>query len=442
VSVRVRFAPSPTGELHLGNARTAVLNWLVARQAGGSLIVRIEDTDRSRNVAGAEARILHDLRWLGLDWDEGPDGGGDRGPYRQSERSDSYEHCLQRLLESGRAYRDGAAVRFRVPDRDVYFDDVLRGSTGVRAGEIEDFVIGRSDGSPTYQLAVVADDHAMGVTTVLRGQDHLTNTPRQLLLYEALDWEPPRFAHLPLVLGADRSRLSKRHGATSVAHVREAGILPEALLNYLVLLGWGPPQEQEVFAVAELFASWRLDAVSAANAVFDLDKLDWLNRQHLARLTPEQILERTVPFLHEAGLAGPSTALQEAWYRDALDLVRSSAHRLEELPGLLQAAFVAPSGPVEDAREPATRTALELFAQAAAAGRLRSPEDFRAVAREVSGQTGLRGRALFHPLRLATTGQEAGPELGKLMPLMDAGARAGLQPPVLDVASRLRAALG
>ncbi len=439
MSVRVRFAPSPTGSLHLGNARTAALNWLLARQTGGELVLRIEDSDSQRNVAGAESAILEDLAWLGVDWDEGPDGGGPCGPYRQSERTAVYGAALARLLESGQAYEHDSAVRFRVPRREVRFIDRLRGETGVGEGEIEDFVIGRSDGTATYQLAVVADDHAMRITDVVRGQDHLTNTPRQLLLYEALGWQPPRFAHLPLVLGQDRARLSKRHGATSVATLREAGVLPQSLLNYLVLLGWGPPDQHEVRTAGELLHDWRLDAVSSANAVFDLDKLDWLSQQHLSLLAPAQALEAARPFLAKRGLGLEGA---EPWWIAALDLVRPGARGLVELTELLYRAFW--SGPDGEfvPEDPATRAALEAFAAASRRHEMVDADTFRTLARQVAEATGLRGRGLFHPLRLATTGQEAGPDLGRLLPLIDAAARGLVKPAVSDVATRIQKALG
>jgi len=376
---RLRFAPSPTGSLHVGNARTALINWLAARRGAGTLVLRIEDTDIERSDVANEATILHDLRWLGIDWDEGPDVGGDFGPYRQTEREARYRDIARRLLDAGWAYpsfetaeelaarreeakrtgdsfrfrgphrdaspqeaaelveRGGAALRFKVPDREVRFVDGLRGATGLAAGEIGDFVIARADGTPTYNLAVVVDDHDMRVDRVVRGEDHLTNTPRQILLYEALGWEPPAFTHLPLVLGADRSRLSKRHGATSVAEMRAGGILPEALCNFLALLGWSPPDEQEVLSMAELEAAYDIADLAAANSVFDETKLEWLNGQHMARLSPGALLRAAAPFLADAGLDIDVGGLiggrrQRRWWAWATDDSPSSPGRCESSP--------------------------------------------------------------------------------------------------------------
>ena len=341
---RLRFAPSPTGSLHVGNARTALVNWLVARRNGGALVLRIEDTDAERSEVANEATIIDDLAWMGIQWDEGPEVGGAYGPYRQSERGARHREITRRLLETGWVYpcfetveqmaalreealsrgeslrfrgphravsppeaaslldRGGAALRFKVPHREVRFVDRLRGATGLAAGEIGDFIVARADGSPTYNLAVVTDDHDMRVDFVVRGEDHLTNTPRQILLYEALGWQPPVFAHLPLVLGPDRSRLSKRHGATSVAEMRAGGILPQALCNFLALLGWNPPEEQEVLSPAELEAAYDIADIAAANSIFDETKLEWLNGQHMALLTADELLDRAAPFFAQAGL--------------------------------------------------------------------------------------------------------------------------------------------
>ena len=242
---RVRFAPSPTGALHIGGAHTALFNWLWARRSGGTFILRIEDTDRERSTAEYEQTIMDGLNWMGLDWDEGPDKGGDYGPYRQSERMDLYIRAANSLVDSGHAYRDGTAVIFKVPaDDTVSFDDVIYGEISVASekanmnmdGSIKDIVMIKSDGTPTYNYAVMIDDHMMGITTVIRGEDHIANTPKQILMYRALGWTPPRFAHLPMILGADKKKLSKRHGATSVFEYNDMGYLPEAVFNFLALL--------------------------------------------------------------------------------------------------------------------------------------------------------------------------------------------------------------
>jgi len=327
--MRVRFAPSPTGQLHVGNARTALFNWLLARGRGGTFILRIEDTDVERSTRESEAAILEDLRWLGLDWDEGPDTGGPRGPYRQSERLHLYQRYASELLASDRAYhcfctaaqlevgrqealasgrpalyactcrrlsreqaqaRIGAgehpAVRFRVPaERDVVFTDVVRGDVRFHTDVISDPIIVRADGHPAYNFAVVVDDALMDVTHVIRGEDHISNTPRQILLYEALGFTPPTFAHLALVMGPDHSPLSKRHGATSVAEFRSKGYLPEALVNYLALIGWSPRahggDDEELMPAPELARRFALEDVGHSAGVFDEEKLAWVNRHYL-----------------------------------------------------------------------------------------------------------------------------------------------------------------
>ncbi|HEY8534880.1 MAG TPA: glutamate--tRNA ligase, partial [Vicinamibacterales bacterium] len=311
--MRLRFAPSPTGQLHVGNARTALFNWLLARGHGGTFILRIEDTDRERSTPESEKSILDDLRWLGLDWDEGPDIGGPAGPYRQSERLALYHEHAKRLIESGAAYYcfcspeqveadrqaalaaglpprysgrcraiepadarrrvdagEPAVIRFRVPEaRDVTFIDAVRGAVTVSTDTIGDPVLLRTDGHPAYNFAVVVDDALMRVTHVVRGEDHISNTPRQLLLYEAFGWTPPEFAHLSLVLGPDHAPLSKRHGATSVAEFRSRGYLPEALANYLALIGWSPGGGEELLPLDELARRFSLRTVSHSAGVFD-----------------------------------------------------------------------------------------------------------------------------------------------------------------------------
>src|SRR4051812_46828043 len=322
--MRVRFAPSPTGQLHVGNARTALFNWLLARGSGGAFILRIEDTDAERSTRESEAAIVRDLRWLGLDWDEGPDVGGAQGPYRQSERLHLYESYSKELLAAGAAYycfcstaqldlerqaalaegrptryagtcrrvtREQAdaritmgerpAIRFRIPEgRDVVFTDVVRGDVRFHTEVIGDPIIVRADGTPAYNFAVVVDDALMGVTHVVRGEDHISNTPRQILLYEALGFVPPAFAHLALVMGPDHTPLSKRHGATSVAEFRSRGYLPEALVNYLALIGWSPGNDEELLPMAEMARRFSLEDVGVSAGGVDEEKLGWAKRPY------------------------------------------------------------------------------------------------------------------------------------------------------------------
>jgi glutamyl-tRNA synthetase len=345
LSVRVRFAPSPTGYLHVGGARTALYNYLFARGQGGTFVLRIEDTDAARSTDESVTAILDSMRWLGLEWDEGPDVGGPFGPYFQSQRRDLYRRWADALLESGRAYRcyctaaelearreqqlargepprydvrcrgldesqrsaleaEGRtpAVRFALPDAgETAWDDVVRGRVAFQNDQLDDFVALRSDGLPTYNFACVVDDHAMEITHVVRGDDHISNTPRQILLYQALGWTPPAFAHVPMILGSDGTRLSKRQGAVSVAAYRELGYLPSALDNFLALLGWAFDGKRELFTLDELVRSFQLERVGSNPAVFNLQKLEWINAQHLKMLTEEQRVALARAYLESRG---------------------------------------------------------------------------------------------------------------------------------------------
>lgn len=480
---RLRFAPSPTGTLHLGNARTALINWLMARAAKGTLVLRIEDTDAARNVAGAEGHIFDTLRWLGIDWDEGPDVGGDHGPYRQSERLPLYSDAVAQLLDTEHVYycfeepgelrsaqlqarqqdqvfrhpcRDlsrrealsrveagePAAVRFRVPDRAVQFVDGLRGVTGVQAGEIDDFVVARRDGTPTYQLAVVVDDHGMSIDQVVRGQDHLSNTPKQILLCEALGWTSPSFTHLPLVLGADRSRMSKRHGDLTVEQMRDNGVLPEALANYLTLLGWAPPDGREVWRLPELLDCYSVENLSSANVGFDLGKLDWLNQQHLQALPLDEVLQRASGVLAAAGFELAAAGPARQWWCDLVDLLRPSLRRVNELPVRLEKLVRAPTPAAQAAPGSRHHAALSSFQQASRAGELTTAGDFKAVARRIGAATGLSGRELFQPLRQALTGEDHGPELARLVPLLENARSRGVEPRFETVDERLEPLVG
>ena len=478
---RLRFAPSPTGSLHLGNARTALFNWLVARKRRGSLILRIEDTDVEREVAGAEAAILDELSWLGLDWDEGPDRGGAFGPYRQSERGARYREAAERLVEAGsasfcfcetsreapaaerarrevcpcgelapaearrRAASAPAAVRFRpasAGEERVVVRDRLRGEVAFGVGELGEPVLLRRDGRPTYNFAVVVDDAAMRITCVIRGDDHLSNTPLQLLLYRALGARPPEFAHVPMVRGPDGSRLSKRHGAVSLADYRRAGYPAEAIVNALALLGWAPAGgERALFGREELLGEFDLDRVGRAPAVFEPAKLDWISTQHL-RGWPAARLGREVAarFVAEGGL--PLEALEDTGWLEGLGaLVHGDVATLEQARERCSVLFHDGGGPppglVSDAS--GARPVLEALARLSAERPPRDAAGWREIVAAVGEATGGRGRALYAPLRLAITGREAGPELDRLVPLIEAGARR--YPTVASVAARARRAL-
>jgi nondiscriminating glutamyl-tRNA synthetase len=446
MSVRTRFAPSPTGHLHVGGARTAILNWLLARRHGGVFILRIEDTDRERNVPGAEAALLDDLRWLGLDWDEGPGVGGPHGPYRQSERLPLYREHAEHLLREGEAYwctcppagpeageegrrrcpcaeRDaspsppeGAALRLRVPQGgEVVVDDRVRGAVAFDPAHVEDFVLLRSDGIPTYNFAVVVDDALMRITQVVRGADHLNNTPKQLLLYRAFGWTPPEFAHVPLILGPDRQKLSKRHGASSVGEHRREGFHPEALFNYLSLLAWSSPSGEEILPRERLVEEIDLARVGRSDAVFDREKLRWLSSRYLQEMPPAELAEALRPFVDRERFPLPDAALPAvaAGVRERISTLAEVIDHLHH--------FTGPTRPEQRAaRERVTADPEARRVLGAARARLEGlgaweEEGINAAVREAGKEAGAKGRALFLPLRLALTGEEHGPELAKVV---------------------------
>ena len=471
--MRVRFAPSPTGQLHVGNARTALFNWLLARGRGGAFILRIEDTDTQRSTRESEAGMLRDLRWLGLDWDEGPDDGGAHGPYRQSERLHLYESYANELLAREAAYycfcsaaqlesdREQAvaagrpalypgtcrrlspeqaaariaagerpAIRFRVPkDRDVAFADIVRGEVRFHADVIGDPVIVRADGHPAYNFAVVVDDALMKVTHVIRGEDHISNTPRQLLLYEALGFAPPAFAHLSMVLGPDHAPLSKRHGATSVGEFRAKGYLPEALVNYLALIGWSPGRGDELLPIDELARRFSLEHVGHSAGVFDEEKLAWVNRRYLKAADPRRLAELSVPHFVQQGIAMAPDERGLEFLASAMAMASASVDRLNQVPARLAflfdydagAALAAPEAAAEMRADGPRAVAAALAEELAAAPRL-DRDLFREIANRVKARTSQKGRALFHPIRVVLTGRTDGPELDLAVPAIDRGA--------------------
>lgn len=473
--MRLRFAPSPTGLLHVGNARTALFNWLLARGQGGTFVLRVEDTDVERSTRASEDGIRDDLRWLGLLWDEGPDIGGPYPPYRQSERMDRYRAAAERLIAAGCAYYcfcsaeqleqeraaalaaalppkysgrcralhadevaarraagEAAALRFAVPaDRDVTFRDLVRGDVTFQTAVIGDPVIVRSDGGPAYNFAVVVDDAEMAITHVIRGEDHISNTPRQILIYEALGWTPPVFAHLSLVLGPDHAPLSKRHGATSVSEFRARGYLPEALVNYLALLGWSPGEGEELVAADEMARRFDLTKVSHSAAVFDTDKLAWINRHYMKQTEPARLASLVRPWFVAAGAVADETPGADEAIQVVLPMAVGAVDRLEEVPE--RVAFVFAWDAAEAARlvaaEPDGARVVAAFADAIADVGPLTRESFRAAATKAREVTGVKGRALFHPIRVALTGWESGPELDLAVPAIDrvAGLVAGVR---------------
>jgi glutamyl-tRNA synthetase len=391
--MRVRFAPSPTGELHVGGARTALYNWLLARGSGGTFVLRIEDTDRERSTPENVEQILDGLRWLGLDWDE--------GPHSQAARLDAHTEAIDRLLSEGHAYEDEGAVRLRVPDEgETEIEDVIRGTVRFPHDSIKDFVIRRSDGSPLYNLAVAVDDRDMGITHVVRGDDHLSNTPRQVMLLRALGEEPPVYAHLPLLHGPDGKKLSKRHGAASVQELRAAGYLPEAVLNYLALLGWGLDETTTFLSTDELVESFSLERVSRNPAVFDEQKLRWMNGRYLRELDPTELKGRIEDLV---GRQVPEEA------------VAISQEKMQTL-----ADFWPLSGFLVE-RQETDEKAWEKVMRDGAPERLRAARDALAAAepfdvegvegalRQVVERLEVKPKEVFQPLRVAISGTTVSP---------------------------------
>lgn len=411
-AVKVRFAPSPTGMLHLGGARTALFNYLFARYHGGKFILRVEDTDRVRSSEEFERLQLEDLQWLGLRFDE--------GPYRQSERGGFYEEAAGRLLEAGLAYEAGdeagrRALYFRPSVRSGIFRDALRGE--IRFVGVEDFVIFKSDGSPAYNFAAVVDDATMRISHVIRGEEHLPNTARQALLYRALSLLEPEFIHLGLVLGPDGKKLSKRHGAASIAEYRREGYLPEALSSYLALLGWSHPEGKEEFTdLDELAREWDPSRLGASPATFDTDRLLFVNARYIRALSPEELYERLVPFLEEP--------LPEGRELLAVEAIRDEMRVLSEAPRLLREIM----GPVDPTVFVETLPESSEAVYSCAAGALadRETEDLesaRTLVQELrlwAKETGVGPRELLHPLRLALTGRNRGPEMAYLLAVLGA----------------------
>jgi glutamyl-tRNA synthetase len=410
--VRARFAPSPTGLLHPGGARTALFNYLFARHDGGTLILRIEDTDQARSRKEFEHDLLENLGWLGLSFDE--------GPYRQSERGELYEQAAARLSEEGLTYEaedeEGRrALYFRPPERAGSFRDGLRGE--VRFSKVKDFVIIKSDGTPSYNFAAVVDDLDMGITHVVRGEEHIPNTARQALLYRALDAREPEFLHLGLILGPDGKKLSKRHGDTSIADYRRQGYLPEALLNYFALLGWTHPEGKEEFSgVEELAWEWDPSRLGASPAVFDQDRLLSLNARHIRRLPAEELRRRLEPFLDEPLPQGRELQVVEA-IREDMRLLSDAPRLVRDLLGPVDSGAFAAELP---------ESSDEVFARAAGTlenRRLDSLEDAQDLVGELRAwakERGMRPRDLLHPLRLALTGRNRGPEIARLFMVLGA----------------------
>ena len=463
---RVRFAPSPTGYLHVGGARTALFNWLYARHHGGTFILRIEDTDVERSSADMVTGILDGLRWLGLTWDEGPDIGGSAGPYFQSERLARYRAAAQRLVDEGKAYycycsqerlrveRDAAdargeawqydrtclrlsaeqiagheragtprAIRFKVGEGRTRFDDAVHGPIEFDGTNIEDFVLLRSDNHPTYHLSVVVDDAEMGITDVIRGDDHISNTPKHVLLFDALGAPVPRFAHVPLILGADKKRLSKRHGATSVMEYPRQGYLAEAMVNFLALLGWSPGDDREVMTMSELIASFRLEGISGGNAVFNVEKLDWMNGQYIARMPIASLSETVRPLFEQAGLGQHAVVRDTVGFARLLELLRPRVKRLTEFVDQARPLLTRPTEYEPDAIEKHLTVPNLASHVAALITALRETTPFEeshveAAVRGTAAGRGVKAGILIHATRVAVTGRTASPGLFEVLALL------------------------
>ena len=464
---RLRFAPSPTGYLHVGGARTALFNWLLARHTGGVFVLRIEDTDVERSSADMVTGILDGLRWLGLDWDEGPGVGGPHAPYFQSERLERYRSAARALVAAGHAYydfggparpgdrqaeddgsyeraydRDAAlalakddvakrlaagephAIRFLVPPGETSFADLVHGPVRFDRAHIEDFVVLRSDGHPTYHLSVVVDDIDMAITHVVRGDDHISNTPKQVLLYEAFAAPVPAFAHVPLIMGPDKKRLSKRHGATSVMEYERQGYLPEALVNFLALLGWSPGGDDELLSKEELVRRFALEGISTGNAVFNTEKLDWFNHQYLGRLTDDELIARLRPWFEQAGLWRDDLAgARRGWFVDLLTLLRPRCKRLGEFvegarPFLQAPSGYDPDGAARHLSAPGLRTHVEALRGAYAELEGFDDAELERALRLVADTRGVKAGVLIHATRLAMTGRTVSPGLFEMLRLL------------------------
>jgi glutamyl-tRNA synthetase/nondiscriminating glutamyl-tRNA synthetase len=456
---RVRFAPSPTGYLHLGNARTALFNYLFSRHENATFILRIEDTDLERSKKEYEEMLMEDLKWMGIKWDEGPDVGGPNGPYRQSERLEIYMKYVDKLLKSGDAYycycteeeleqeREKAiaegrpyrysgkcrnltpeerafyegkgikpVVRFKVPDKTVVFEDIIRGHVEIDTKEFGDFVIVRQDGMPVYNFVVVIDDALMGITHVIRGEDHLSNTPKQIVIYEALGFAIPQFAHLPIILGEDRTKLSKRHGAVSVRALKDDGFISEAVFNYLSLLGWHPKEEKEILSKEEIIKQFKIEDVNKSPAIFDRTKLRWMNGVYIREILDlDDLTKRATAFFEGFGYKA-----DYEFYKKVMSAIRDSIETLMEIKERAKVFFVDEFPYTEEIvnevkSDENVYKVVEIFYNKIKNLSAITKEDFKNITKEIQKEYGYKGRALFHPIRIALTGETSGVGLDLLV---------------------------
>jgi len=482
-NIRLRFPPSPTGKIHIGNMRTALFNWLVAKQKGGDLVLRIEDTDQARSTKEFEEIIIKEMEWLGLDADEGVGIGGDYGPYRQTERIDLYQEYADKLLESGHAYKcyctkeeldemrqkaidndempryDGSCrnltkeertaydeegrepvLRFKLPaeEREIVVEDLIRGNVSFNSSVLDDFIIFKSDGMPTYNFAVVIDDALMEISHVIRGEDHLSNTPKQILIYEALAFELPKFAHLPLILDENKAKLKKRgKDSVYIGEFREHGYLPEALFNFMALLGWSTGDEEEILSQKEIMERFAIEDVNKSGAVFDREKLNWMNGKYIRAAELDRIVDLSLPFLLESGLIDEEyIENKKEWLTKVIDESRTGVDYLSQIPAeaelfLTKIEFDDPTEAAEEFKGEDVKLVFETLKEKAFSREELTAEAVGEIFKELKNELDVGGRTIYHPTRLAITGKTSGPEMTSVISIFGAE----------EIARRLDAAL-
>ena len=464
--IRVRFAPSPTGYLHIGGARTALFNWLYARHYGGTFILRIEDTDNLRSTPEAVNAILDGMKWLSLDWDEGPEKGGEYGPYFQMQRLGLYQPYINQLLADGNAYycyctsgeletrrrkrlaegeqaiydrrclylseaekkqmeKEGKkpAIRLKMPGNAVVVNDLIKGEMDFDSRLLSDFVIVKSDGIPTYNFAVVIDDILMKISLVMRGDDHISNTPKQIVIYQALGVTLPDFAHIPMIMGPDNTRLSKRHGATSVIEYKKMGFVPEAVVNYITHLGWSSGNNQELFTIDELVKGFTLDKISKHSAIFDMEKLNWFNSEYLKRMSDETYGKMLLPYLQEVNFMDNQISDDLfQWLKEVISLMKSRVRNfrqfLEYADYFFTEDFKIEDDAVKVLKEEGVKTILTQLLERLKKITLWTEGNIEQVVREIASEMNLKGKQIIHPTRISLSGKKVGPSLFALMEVL------------------------
>lgn len=411
--LKARFAPSPTGFLHIGGARTALFNWLFTRHHQGTFVLRVEDTDKVRSKKIYLDQIFEDLKWLGLNWDE--------GPYFQSQRSRFYQECAQKLLKQGEAYREGEALILKVPDKVFKFEDIIRGQIKFDAGSFKDQVLIKSDGTPTYNFACCCDDHDMGITHVIRGEDHISNTPKQIAIYEALKFNLPKFAHIPLIVAQDRSRLSKRKGAMPISYYREQGYLPEALFNFLALLGWSLGARREIASCEEMVKEFSLGNVLKTAAFFNVEKLEWMNGQYIQGLDAHKLAELLAPMLLQKKIIPQD--YDKDWLMEVIKLFKPRIKKLSDFPELADFFFqpkikYTPEAKQFMLKEKKTKGIFTKLIEVLNGLESFNLQALEGACRQLIAQENIRAQELIHPVRVALTGKRVGPGLFELMTVL------------------------